>query len=413
MTDDRSMFRTWWRDPVDYRGLVETFESHGALGRFKFMLGAGGLVMLLIAVLASVAQGDVAGWVGQVQGGVEATVAGLWTLRWWFLPWPREAESIAWIVIFDIDTTANDLLVHDRVVGVLGVVLLTAMGAYVTVFHGPRVLALHVGWTILTSVVLAFLMFRGELADSTRSTQDAASRQPQDLALGLAVVLVMLVVVGVMLPFVQFCHWLLRADAQSDPLTGLLNRRGLDSYLSSHIVHCRQESAYVATLDMDRFKAVNDTFGHPFGDEVLTRTAQRLREAVESDALIARTGGEEFVIVGCLREDAAAVGERLRSAIETMPDLPLPITASVGIAVLEGTRTTSSDDVATYRRLLRRSDSAMYRAKRRGGNAVAIAGQDEPPPARLRRKPAGVPEIRPVSTSDDLGLSSGSLGPPA
>ncbi|WP_405164076.1 GGDEF domain-containing protein [Nocardia sp. NBC_01499] len=403
------MFRTWWRDPVDYRALVETFESHGALGRFKFMLGAGGLVMLLIAVLASVAQGDVAGWVGDVQGGVEATVAGLWTLRWWFLPWPREIESLVWIVLFDIDTTANDLLVHDRVVGVLGVVLLTAMGAYVTVFHSPRILALHVGWTLLTSVVLAFLMFRGELADATRA---GGGHQREDLALGLAVVLVMLVVVGVMLPFVQFCHWLLRADALSDPLTGLLNRRGLDSYLSSHIVHCRRESAYVATLDMDRFKAVNDTFGHPFGDEVLMRTAQRLREAADSDALIARTGGEEFVIVGCLYEDAATVGERLRKAIETMPGLPLAITASVGIAVLDGSSTADPNNVATYRRLLRRSDSAMYRAKRRGGNAVAVAGQDEPLPGRPRRKPSGVPEIHPAVATDEIGLPSGSLRPP-
>ncbi|WP_255219297.1 diguanylate cyclase domain-containing protein, partial [Nocardia tenerifensis] len=252
------MFRTWWRDPVDYRALVETFESHGALGRFKFMLGAGGLVMLLIAVLASIAQGDVAGWVGQVQGGVEAAVAGLWTVRWWFLPWPREVESLAWIVVFDLDTTANDLLVHDRVIGVLGVVLLTAMGAYITVFHGPRVLALHIGWTISTSVVLAFLMFRGAMADASRG----GGHEREDLALGLAVVLVMVVVVGVMLPFVQFCHWLLRADALSDPLTGLLNRRGLDAHLSAHIGHCRRESAYVATVDIDRFKAVNDTFGH-------------------------------------------------------------------------------------------------------------------------------------------------------
>ncbi|WP_433654202.1 diguanylate cyclase domain-containing protein [Nocardia sp. CA-128927] len=406
------MFRTWWRDPVDYRALVETFESHGALGRFKFMLGSGGLVMLLIAVLASVAQGDVAGWVGNVQGGVEATVAGLWTLRWWFLPWPREVESLAWIVLFDIDTTANDLLVHDRVVGVLGVVLLTAMGAYVTVFHGPRILALQVGWTMLTSVVLAFLMFRGELADATRDGQ-AAGQQHRDLALGLAVVLVMLVVVGVMLPFVQFCHWLLRADALSDPLTGLLNRRGLDTYLSAHILNCRGESAYVATVDMDRFKAVNDTFGHPFGDEVLMLAAQRIRAAADVDALIARTGGEEFVIVGCLRDDAANVGERLRNAIETMPDLPMAVTASVGIAVLDGSRTSGPYNVTTYRRLLRGSDSAMYRAKRRGGNAVAIAGQDEPPPTRPRRKPSGFPEIHPPTPADEIELPSSSAVPPA
>ncbi|MEU7218769.1 GGDEF domain-containing protein [Nocardia iowensis] len=404
------MFRTWWRDPVDYRGLVETFGSHGALGRFKFMLGAGGLVMLVIAVLASIAQGDVAGPVGEIQGIVEAVVAGAWTVRWWFLPWPRETESLVWIVLFDIDTTANNLLVHDRVVGVLGVFLLMAMGGYVTVFHGPRVLALHVGWTFLTSVMLAWLMYSGALADPGQTN---AGHRPEDLALGLAVILVMLVVVGVILPFVQFCHWLLRMDALSDPLTVLLNRRGLDSYLASHIGHCQGRAVYVATLDLDRFKAVNDSFGHAFGDEVLIRTAQRIRAAVEPHTLVARTGGEEFVVVGRLREDAATVGERLREAIETMSELPVRITASVGVAVLDTSRRDTPYNETTYRRLLRGSDSAMYRAKRRGGNAVAIAGQDEPPPNRLKRAPASAPEIHTAPPRDDSGLRSGSIAPPA
>ncbi|WP_069160364.1 GGDEF domain-containing protein [Nocardia altamirensis] len=373
------MFRTWWRDRVDYRHLVETFEAHGALGRFKFMLGTGGLVMLLIAVLASIAQGDVAGPVGEIQGIVEALVAGAWTLRWWFLPWPRERESLLWIVLFDIDTTANDLLVHDRIIGVLGVVLLAAMGGYVAVFHGPRILALHIGWTVLSSVLLAALMVSGSLP----AGQSTAGNTGEDLALGLAFILVMVVVVGVILPFVQFSHWLLRRDALSDPLTGLLNRRGLDSYLPSHMRRAQHRAAYVTTLDLDRFKVVNDTFGHPFGDEVLVRTAQRLRAAADPDALIARTGGEEFVVVGFLREDAAAVGDGLRGAVETMPDLPVLITASVGVAVLEAAE--SYSDV-TYRHLLRSSDSAMYRAKRRGGNAVVVAEQDEPVHRRPRRR---------------------------
>ncbi|MGW0252032.1 diguanylate cyclase domain-containing protein [Nocardia goodfellowii] len=364
MSDNQSVFRRWWRDRVDYRSLVETFAAHGALGPFKFMLGTGGLVMLCLAVLAPMAQGEAPGRVIEVQGVVEAVIAGVWTLRWWLLPWPREYESLAWIVLFDLDTATNELIAHDRVVGVLGIVLLAAMGGYVAVFHGPRILALHIGWTVLTSVLMAGLLISGRLPGYGTSRR-------ADIAVGIGVILVMVVVVGVVLPFMQFSHWLLRVDALSDPLTGLLNRRGLDAHLSARIGRGRRRTAaFVATVDLDRFKAVNDTFGHPFGDEVLIHTARRLRDAVESDALVARTGGEEFVVVGALRADATSIGERLRRAIENMSDLPVTITASVGVAVLDASH---PRDEADYRELLRNSDSAMYRAKHQGGNAVYVA----------------------------------------
>ncbi|MFC9894971.1 diguanylate cyclase [Nocardia sp. NPDC127579] len=369
MSDNRSMVRRWWRDRVAYRRLVETFAAHGALGPFKFMLGAGGVVMLMLAVLTPVAQGGVPGWGLEVQGIAEGAVAGAWTVRWWFLPWPRESESLAWIVLFDLDAVANELLAHNRVVGVLGVVLLAAMGGYVAVFHGPRILALHIVWTMLASVLLAGLIISGALPGPP------ASRQA-DIALGVGVVLVMAVVVGVVLPFMQFSHWLLRVDALSDPLTGLLNRRGLDSHLPMVIGRRRPATASVATLDLDRFKTVNDTFGHSLGDEVLVRTARRLRATVDSDALIARTGGEEFVVVGHLRADAAAVGERLRAAVASSADLPIAITASVGVAVH---RAAGARGEVGYEELLRGSDSAMYQAKRDGGNAVVVAVVEAPP----------------------------------
>ncbi|MGW4242763.1 diguanylate cyclase domain-containing protein [Nocardia sp. NPDC004722] len=374
MTDARSLYRTWWHDRVDYRWLVDTLQSHSALRGFKIMLGAGGIVMLLIAVLAAVAQGDMSGPLGW-QGAVEATVAGVWTLRWWLLPWPREIESLIWIALFDLDTAANNLLAHDRVVAVLGIVLLMAIGGYVTVFHGPRVLALHVAWSMLAAVTLGALIATGRLPSTGRGE---AQGRYQDLALGLDIILVMVVVVGVILPFVQLCHWIVRVDALSDPLTTLLNRRGLDSSLAAHIGRCGRLSGYVASVDLDRFKTINDTFGHSAGDEVLVHTARRLRTSVEADALVARTGGEEFVVVGCLREDPAAVGERLRAAIETTPGLPVTVTASIGIAILDASRPDTEWTEAAFRRLLHRADSAMYRAKRLGGNAFVIADADEP-----------------------------------
>ncbi|MEU8895877.1 GGDEF domain-containing protein [Nocardia sp. NPDC048505] len=366
MSDNRSLLRRWWRDRVDYRRRVETFAAHGALGPFKFMLGAGGLVMLCLAVLAPLAQGEAPGRIIEVQGVVEAAVAGVWTVRWWFFPWPREYESLVWIVLFDLDSALNVLLAHDRVVAVLGIVLLAAMGGYAAVFHGPRILALHIASTVLTSVLLAVLLAIGDLAEP------GASRRA-DIALGLGVILVMVVVVGVVLPFMQFSHWLLRVDALSDPLTGLWNRRGLNAHLSSIGRRQRRTAMFIATVDLDRFKAVNDTFGHPLGDEVLIHTAQRLWAAVEGDTLVARTGGEEFVVVGALREDPATIGERLRRAVESVSDLPVRVTASVGVAVLEASEARGE---RRYRRLLRHSDSAMYRAKHQGGNAVHVATMD-------------------------------------
>ncbi|RDI64866.1 diguanylate cyclase (GGDEF)-like protein [Nocardia pseudobrasiliensis] len=367
LTDSPSMYRTWWRDRVDYRWLVETIESFGALGKIKFMLGAGGIVMLLIAILASIAQGDTGGPVDMAQGIAEALVAGAWTVRWWFLPWPRETESLIWIAIFDIDTAANDLLVQDRVIGVLGVVLLMAMGGYVAVFHSPRILALHIGWSVLASAALATLIATGHLP-----VRPPTDDWKQDLALGLDIVLVMLVVVGVILPFVQFCHWLFRINALSDPLTGLLNRRGLDSFMLSRRGQCQQRPSYVAMLDLDRFKSVNDTFGHPFGDEVLMLAARRLRAAVAPGARLARTGGEEFVVIGYLTEDPEIVAQRLRRAIESMR-LPVTITASVGLVVYDPANSETEYSETTYRDLLSDADSAMYRAKHLGGNTVVIA----------------------------------------
>ncbi len=380
MTDSRSMFRTWWRDRVDYGWLVETLRSHGALGRFKFMLGAGGIVMLLIAILAAIAQDEA---MGPVQGIAEATVAGIWTVRWWFLPWPRETESLVWIALFDLDAAANNVLVHDRVIGVLGIVLLMAMGGYVTVFHGPRILALHVGWSLLASIMLAVMIATGLLPQA-----ESTGHGRESIAMGLSIVLVLFVVMGVILPFVQFCNWILRVDALTDPLTMLLNRRGLDSYLTARLGRCRDRTIYIAMLDLDRFKTVNDTFGHSFGDEVLARTAQCLRTAVDFDALIARTGGEEFVIVGYLRGEIADVGEQLRRSIEAMPGLPVTVTASIGITTID----TADDPFTelTYHRLLRAADSAMYRAKRLGGNTVVFAGATGHPKAvSIRVPPAG------------------------
>ncbi|MEU7143673.1 GGDEF domain-containing protein [Nocardia sp. NPDC046473] len=379
MTNSRTMVRTWWRYRVDYRWLIKTLESHSALGPLKFMVGAGGIVMGMITILALISHAGQHGAVGQAQAVLVVVMAGVWTLRWWLLPWPCELESLLWIGGVDLAITANNVMIQDRLLGAMGCVLLVITGGYITIFHSPQVLALHIGWSVLSIMALAYMMVHGVPTTNGHGKGDHA--------LGMVAILVVLVVTGVLLPIVHFYNWLLRVDALSDPLTKLLNRRGLDSHLPRFFGRRCHEGVYVVTLDLDRFKTVNDTFGHSFGDEVLVRTAARLRTAASPDAIVVRTGGEEFMVVGHLHgADIGAVAERLRHAIETTPGLPSAITASVGAAEFEPGRQCEQHLATTPLDLFRSSDSAMYRAKQLGGNTVVIADPlDVFPPLRDSR----------------------------
>ena len=163
--------------------------------------------------------------------------------------------------------------------------------------------------------------------------------------------------------------------AVTDALTGLYNRRYLETQLTQLIEQSadRGKGLSLLTLDIDFFKSVNDTYGHDAGDRVLQEVAGRIRGSVRNVDLACRTGGEEFVVVlpGAELQVAERVGERIRKAIAAKPFLlgpgsHLTVTASLGVASLA-----SADD--TLEDLLKRADRALYRAKREGRNRVVPA----------------------------------------
>jgi len=165
------------------------------------------------------------------------------------------------------------------------------------------------------------------------------------------------------------------ALAITDPLTGLYNRRYLETHLSNMIEHYvnRGKALSIAAIDVDYFKAVNDTHGHDTGDKVLQELAVRLRDNTRSVDLCCRTGGEEFIVVlpNTAADVAQLIAERLRKAVASRSFAVggrqmLPVTVSVGLAMLEG-----ADD--SLERLLKRADMALYKAKREGRNRVTIA----------------------------------------
>ena len=162
----------------------------------------------------------------------------------------------------------------------------------------------------------------------------------------------------------------LSALALRDPLTGLANRRRLDDALHAVVSAADRRALGVLVVDIDHFKRVNDTHGHAAGDLVLQSVAQRLCAAVRGCDLVARLGGEEFVILlpDCHPTAAQVVAERLRAAIEASP-VPLQPTA-IHVTVSVGAVLSTPGDRRGPAALLDAADQALYAAKGGGRNQV-------------------------------------------
>ena len=171
----------------------------------------------------------------------------------------------------------------------------------------------------------------------------------------------------------------LRHLSEHDALTGLLNRRGLDRQLAQAVAHARRHdvATTVMLLDLDGFKLVNDSHGHPAGDRLLRHLVQALQHRLRTGDTIARLGGDEFAIVLPFTSPAAA--EQLarellaivREVAHESTDGAVQVTASIGIAALGHAL---DDPIAA----IAAADAAMYAAKRAGGDTVRLSAAGAP-----------------------------------
>jgi diguanylate cyclase (GGDEF)-like protein len=155
-------------------------------------------------------------------------------------------------------------------------------------------------------------------------------------------------------------------QALQDPLTGLPNRRALDDRLEVLSASPNNQPLALALVDLDGFKEVNDQFSHAEGDDVLRVIASTVRDALRGGDMVARYGGDEFVVLlpGAPLHAAEAALNRAVSAVSRLPaDLSHGVTLSVGVVALRPQETAA--------RALARADAAMYEAKRSGGNGVS------------------------------------------
>ncbi len=175
----------------------------------------------------------------------------------------------------------------------------------------------------------------------------------------------------------------LKVQATTDALTGLANRAAFDQFLTEQFANAKKTNRPLALLlmDLDHFKSVNDTHGHPAGDAVLRGVAKILLGAVRDGNLACRYGGEElaFVIPGMERAHASGAAEMLRKAIAAKPiisgGISIPVTASIGVAMYE-----PGSPFREPAHLMKAADISVYAAKHAGRNCVKVFSL----PAKLR-----------------------------
>ncbi len=185
----------------------------------------------------------------------------------------------------------------------------------------------------------------------------------------------------------------MRFQATHDVLTSLWNRGVIVELLSREVVRSRREksSSAVMMCDIDRFKAVNDQFGHAAGDDVLREVARRLHTSVRSYDMVGRYGGEEFLVVlnKCDPGSAVSRAENLRNTVAAKPIVlatnSLKVTISVGVALSIDFPNRSADEI------LHAADMALYDAKASGRNCVRLAK-----PGILAREDETAPAESPV-----------------
>lgn len=169
----------------------------------------------------------------------------------------------------------------------------------------------------------------------------------------------------------------LRLLSVTDGLTKAYNHRHFQERLKSELARARRHEEPLACvmLDIDKFKTVNDFWGHPVGDRVLVRLVEIVKQGIRSEDLVARYGGEEFAVLlpKTTREHAAAMAERMRESIETErigvgADTAVSFTISAGVSGYE-----PGGAIREPEQLLRAADAALYRAKAGGRNRVEMA----------------------------------------
>jgi len=361
--------RRWWRQGDQFDWLTLYLNTRGIRLIWRAVIAAviASMAVVPAAVLAGPAlpRYPAAEVVAPLASGVGMIVALLWLIRW-----PTRGQSIVYALTGSVCITAACLVQRDPLAGLLGSCAFAVLGGYIAFFHTAQYTAANFVIAITTAVTLA-----GRL-----------TRSYDIFVAGCGLILVLVLNVAFPLAVQWLVHALASELRQSsrDALTGLLIRRAFYQSTYGLLLRRRERPMYLgaAMIDLDNFKRLNDTQGHATGDQALVAVAGALRLACPPTSIIARFGGEEFVVADIYHtDDLHDIAEHLRNAIRATR---YPITASIGIVSTPLGPSFDPADRELINDLVNIADTAMYAAKRAGGDQSRSTHLDPSPHAAFK-----------------------------
>jgi diguanylate cyclase (GGDEF)-like protein len=358
----------WWREADHYDRLSTHLKARGmaTLIRAAIALIAAGLsVDALGTIWTSTGPRGVIPQACTLTAAVGAAVGALlWALRW-----PTRAAATCFAVLSTASIALIALAQHNPLISMLTCATFVATASYIALFHGAPLMAYNFAIAGVVGGVEAIRM---------------AARF--GIVAGMVDYLLLLLL-SVAVPFgIQMVVYMLGSDAElaeRDELTGLLTRRAFRGRAKDRLEQARHDLTHfvIAVIDLDRFKQLNDNYGHRTGDDALVSVARALRDTTDDTALICRSGGEEFVIADIWHPDEVRL--RAQQLCDVIAALSFGVTASVGTAGIHPAHQVG-ESVDLLAELIAAADGAMYAAKRRGGNQTGHNRSPIPPRDVLR-----------------------------
>lgn len=343
----------WWRQSDHFDWLSLYLNTRGIRLMWRAMIAAVivsiAVVPVVVLVRPALPHYRAALVVSPVASGFGMVIALLWLMRW-----PTRRQSALYSLTGSVCIAATCLVQGDPHAGLLGCSAFAVLGGYIAFFHTAPYMTTNTTIAMSTAAVLSARLIR----------------YYDIVVAGCAFLLVLLL--NVAFPFaVQSLVHALGSDlrrSSRDTLTGLLVRRAFYQSAYGLLLRRRQGPSYLgaAMIDLDNFKRLNDTHGHSTGDKALVAVSGALRLACPPTSIIARFGGEEFVVADTYRtDDLHDIAEQLRTAIA---GIRYPVTASIGIASVRLNANFDPAERELIDDLVNLADTAMYAAKHAGGN---------------------------------------------
>ncbi|MDG4667767.1 GGDEF domain-containing protein [Mycobacterium sp. 236(2023)] len=354
--------RSWWANPDSYDWLVSYLHSRGLQRVTRVVILVTVAALATVPAVLAVSPNSTTSVVARSALAAVAAVCGALVVLWMRRRWPSKRQSQFFTVAAMASVSAACLADAQPLAGLTGCASFAAVGGYIAFFHSARLMVLNLGTALITIAVLSVRL----------AAEDALLAACKSVVLVVAVASIP-ICLQALLQFVGFD--VLNADV--DPLTGLLNRRGLDRRMAETFTatsYLGDRGLTAVMVDLDNFKTINDSAGHAAGDAVLVNVGRALLGAVRPSAAVARVGGEEFLVIDDVdARGAEALAERIRAAISPT------VTASIGTAHVNSAGAQTTESLTFVNFLVAVADRQMYRAKHGGGDRCCHVVLTEPP----------------------------------